>query len=178
MSGDQNPAVAGDPFWSVVRRRHPDLDIVLLPPEAPPVADSGLPERSPAPFATSTAVSADDHWTRLVGHGTPRRLATWIPGPSADSVRCTVTLTLDDASATAGIQHLREAETVLAADGWRVFTPPTGMPRIMADRPGEIGDEHLLFGYAPETGRLFLRLASTGLPVGADRAHDLIGTAA
>ena len=30
----------GDPFFARVRRRHPDLDLVLLPPEAP---DAGTP---------------------------------------------------------------------------------------------------------------------------------------
>ena len=30
----------GDPFFARVRRRHPDLDLILLPPEAP---EAGLP---------------------------------------------------------------------------------------------------------------------------------------
>ena len=42
---------------------------------------------------------------------------------------------------------------------------------------GELGAESLLFGYAPETGRLFLRLTSTGLTVGTSRARELIGSA-
>lgn len=177
MSNDAAETVSNDPFWSVVRRRHPDLDIVLLPPEAPPVADSGLPERAPEPFAEIEAAEADDCWARLVGHGMPVRAARWIPGPTGDSVRHSITLTIDDTPAAVGIGHLREAEALLTADDWQVFTPPTGMPRVLADRPGELGGESLLFGYAPETGRLFLRLTSTGLPVGTDRVRGLIGSA-
>ena len=34
----------GDPFFARVRRRHPDLDLVLLPPEAPDVGTTALAE--------------------------------------------------------------------------------------------------------------------------------------
>jgi hypothetical protein len=170
-------AVGDDPFWSVVRRRHPDLDIVILPQEAPPAADSSLPERTAEPFAELETAEAEDCWARLVGHGMPVQAVRWIPGPTGDSVCHSITLTLDEAPAAVGIGHLREAEALLTADGWQVFTPPTGMPRVLANRPGELGSEKLLFGYAPETGRLFLRLTSTGLPVGAGRARELIGSA-
>lgn len=178
MSNIEADVVRNDPFWSVVRRRHPDLDIVILPPEPAPVADSGLPERTAEPFAELEIAEADGWWAQLVGHGTPTTTRRWIPGPTGDSVRHTATLTLDDVSSTAGLGHLREAGALLDADGWHVFTPPTGMPRVTADRPGELGVESLLFGYAPDAGRLFLRLTSTGLPVGAERARELIGAPA
>lgn len=177
MSNDPAAAVNEDPFWSVVRRRHPDLDIVVLPPEAPPVADSGLPERAAEPFAEFVTAEADACWARLVSHGMPVQSVRWIPGPTHDSVRRSITLTLDDAPAAVGIGHLRDAEPLLTADGWQVFTPPTGMPRVLADRPGELGSESLLFGYAPDTGRLFLRLTSAGLPVSTGRVRELIGSA-
>lgn len=172
---DQSDA---DPFWSVVRRRHPDLDIVLLPPESPEPAESGLQHRAPEPFARTQLADMDDLWATLVGHGVPRRDAKWIPGPTRDSVRHTVTITLEEVSSTAGIGHLREAIALLEDAGWKVFTPPTGMPRIMAGRPGELGDENLLFGYAPAQRRLFARLTSTGLAVDSGQARDLIGGAA
>lgn len=178
MSNTDADVVRNDPFWSVVRRRHPDLDVVILPPEPAPVADSGLPVRAAEPFAELETAEAEGWWAQLVGHGTPMSVRRWIPGPTGDSVRHTVTLTLDSVSGAAALEHLREARPLLEADGWHVFTPPTGMPRVMADRPGELDAESLLFGYAPDTGRLFLRLTSTGLPVGAARVRELIGSAA
>ena len=30
-----------DPFWAAVQRRHPEVDIVLLPPETPPSNEDG-----------------------------------------------------------------------------------------------------------------------------------------
>lgn len=177
MSDDIDDGRSLGPFWSAVRRRHPDLDIVILPPEPPRPASSGQPPRAPEPFARTQQEQMDELWASLVGHGMPRAFARWIPGPTSDSVRHTVTLTLDEVSTSAGIGHLREAVALLRGDGWKVFTPPTGMPRVMADRPGELGDESLLFGYAPEQRRLFTRLTSTGLTVGDRRALDLIGDA-
>lgn len=178
MPDDVSADEMNDPFWSVVHRRHPDLDIVLLPPERPAPAMSGLPERAPGPFAQLQLTDADDLWRMLVGHGMPRREARWIPGPTRDSVRHAITLTLAGVGTPAGIEHLREARGVLTADGWHLFIPPTGTPRIMADRAGELGAEELLAGFDAEHGRLFIRLTSTGLPVGVDRARELIGAAA
>ncbi|BDZ38912.1 hypothetical protein [Microbacterium suwonense] len=167
--------IDADPFWSVVRRRHPNLDIALLPPTPPAPTLSGLPPRSPEPFARSHLADSDAVWARLVGHGMPQTATRWIPGPTRDSVRHLVTLTLDGVDSALGLGHLRGTADLLVTDGWRVFTPPTGMPRVTADHDGELGDEHLLIGYAPETRRLFLRLTSTGLPVDERRAQELIG---
>ncbi|WP_309127912.1 hypothetical protein [Microbacterium sp.] len=178
MSAGVNADEFLDPFWSVVRRRHPDLDIVILPPARPRPAESSQPRRAPGPFARMQMEDMDELWATVVDRGLPRRNVQWIPGPTHDSVRHTVTLTLDEVGRVAGISHLREAVTVLKNDGWEVFTPPTGMPRLVADRPGELGDESLLFGYAPEQRRLFARLTSTGLPVDDRQARALIGGAA
>ncbi len=35
MDSGENSGVSGDDFFGVVRRRHPDIDIVLLPQEPP-----------------------------------------------------------------------------------------------------------------------------------------------
>lgn len=177
MSDDAIADEVRDPFWSVVHRRHPDLDIVLLPPEPPRPVESGQPHRAPDAFADMQREDMESLWATLVGHGMPRHDEQWVPGPTADSVRHTVTCTLDDVSDTAGLGHLREAAALLTADGWSVFAPPTGVPRINADRPGELGQESLLFGFAIEQGRLFARLTSTGLPVGSRHALELIGAA-
>lgn len=178
MPDDVTADEINDPFWSVVHRRHPDLDIILLPPEKPRPADSGLEPRSPGAFSREHIAQTDRVWARLVGHGMPLSSARWIPGPTADSVCHSITLTLGEADEAIALGHLRAAADLLTGDRWRVFLPPTGMPRVMADRDGELGDEHLLFGYAAENRNLFLRLESSGIPVGARTAHELIGAAA
>lgn len=167
--------VDDDPFWSVVRRRHPDLDIVVLPPMQPAPTESGQARQDPESFARTRLAEMDELWATLVGHGLPRIDARWVPGPTDESVRRTVTFTLDEIDSTAGLGHLREALPPLKAEGWSVFRPPTGMPRVVADRAGEFGDASLLFGYAPEQRRLFARLTSTGLVVGSREAMRLIG---
>lgn len=164
-----------DPFWSVVRRRHPDLDIVVLPPAPAAPTAAAEPQQSPESFAQLQLATIEELWATLVGHGMPRSDAQWIPGPTPDSARCAITLTVDEVDSAAGLGHLREALTPLKHEGWSVFRPPTGMPRIMADRPGELGDANLLFGYAPDQRRLFARLTSTGLLVGSRKATELIG---
>ncbi|MDT0156639.1 hypothetical protein Q9R19_03265 [Microbacterium sp. ARD32] len=167
-----------DPFWSVVRRRHPDIDIVLLPPQHPAPQAPQLPPRAPEAFAQEHIGETDRLWAALVGHGMPRSDARWIPGPAVDSVRHSVTLTLGDVDEGIALGHLRGAAERLTADGWRVFLPPTGTPRVMADRDGELGDAHLLFGHAPANRNLFLRLESAGVPVGERIAYELLGGAA
>ena len=52
-----DPAVIDDdPFWSVVRRRHPDVDVVILPPDAPDGPDA--PVDSAAPAVDADALNA------------------------------------------------------------------------------------------------------------------------
>ncbi|MGF2948610.1 hypothetical protein [Microbacterium alcoholitolerans] len=176
--------VDSDPFWSVVRRRHPDLDIVVLPPAPPRPAESGGPLRAPEPFAEAHLAQAHAVWAEIIGHrmpqSTPKCTTRWIPGPTRDAVRHTATLTIDDVDGASGLEHLNGVPEPLIADRWRVFAPPTGMPRITADRDGDasdgdLGDEHLLIGYAPEARRLFARLTSAGIPVGVPRAQQLTG---
>lgn len=166
-----------DPFWSVVRRRHPDLDVVIVP-EMAATDDSGLPEADADAFAHAHDAAVEGLWAALIGRGAPQRTARWIPGPTRDSVRRTVTLALDGVDAADALRRLSDAPALLEGEHWHVFTPPTGMPRVTADRSGDLGDEHLLIGCAIEQARLFLRLTSTGIPVGRAGVHALLGAAA
>lgn len=170
--------IDSDPFWSVVRRRHPDIDIVLLPPDRPVPADSGQAARAPEPFAREHIAEADAVWAALVGHGMPLSTTRWIPGPTGDSICHSVTLTLGDVEDAIGLAHVRTAAELLSADGWTVFIPPTGMPRVTADRAADLGSERMLLGYAADPGNLFLQLTSAGVPVGTRTAHELIGAEA
>ena len=54
MSLHPAPGPVGDPFFARVRRRHPDLDLILLPPDAP---DAGAPR--PAEPGAEDALAGD-----------------------------------------------------------------------------------------------------------------------
>ena len=59
MATGENVGVSEDPFFGVVRRRHPDIDIVLLPPEPPtePTGESAAVLLDPADLADVPAAS-------------------------------------------------------------------------------------------------------------------------
>ena len=62
--GDHGLPVEGDPFWSVVRRRHPDVDVVVLPSVdgARPLVQEGA-----EPVAADEAGLAADAEARRLG---------------------------------------------------------------------------------------------------------------
>src|SRR6478609_10062359 len=59
--------VAEDPFWSVVRRRHPDLDLVLLPPEEPDRGAEDATAETPTAAAERIDAETGSWWDALVG---------------------------------------------------------------------------------------------------------------
>lgn len=171
---DDGDVIAQDPFWSTFHRRHPDVDIVLQH-EASPARQSFAPVNGdPDVFLRAQVVAVEKLWDRLVGRSGARRATQWIPGPIRGTLRCSLTLTLDEVTESEGLDCLRDALHLLPSDGWHVFAPPSGMPRINAERSVAVGDEDVLFGYSPETCRLFLRLRSTGLPVSEEQTRALM----
>ncbi len=92
MATGENVGVSEDPFFGVVRRRHPDIDIVLLPPD-PPTEPTGEPAGAlldPADLADVPAVF-DAELTRLWddvadGIARPDVRSRWTPGSSTGSV--------------------------------------------------------------------------------------------
>jgi hypothetical protein len=164
--------VAADPFWSVVRRRHPDVELVLLPPAVAP--DEAVSD------APATAVGVEDAtaeclarvaglWQQVVGDVVPdEQRAGWTTGPTPDLMRHEATWTLlavDPVTATGAID--RAADT-LRDEGWRVLAPPDGMPRVLAGRPAQSSREELDLVLVPSTGRFFLTVRS-----GLYRLEDL-----
>lgn len=174
MSDAERDATTQDPFWSAFSSRHPDVRVVLQR-EPTPQLSPGSSSSDPQGFMRSQSAVIERLWDQLVGESNPRRDTQWIPGPTRDSARCSLTLTLDEVSERRGLDRLRNALDVLSEGDWQVFAPPTGLPRIHADRRGTLGAEEMLFGYAPETERLFLRLRSTGLAVGEKEVRALLG---
>lgn len=122
--------VADDPFWSVVRRRHPDLTVVLLPEEPPD-------DRPPTPpdEAHAHAARLAQAWSGLA----PVLAASGVPGGQRPpSVRWAVrddgeALALDKALPGAGPELLAATALLLGERGWRLRPGSReGTPRLDA----------------------------------------------
>ena len=168
MEPDGPPAsgagvVASDTFFGVVRRRHPDIDIVLLPPES----DDEEPSLPPlhAPRETHEAElqrEAEDLWRDLLGPSPDGVGSRWEPGRS--TTRLVVSAAAADIGDVQAAQALAQLQRRLEADGWHTLAPETGMPRVLAsrggmpgaDEPAEDFAEELLALHVPRTGRFAL----------------------
>ncbi|MCX6402134.1 MAG: hypothetical protein NTX33_19655 [Propionibacteriales bacterium] len=124
--------VEDDPFWSVVRRRHPDVEIVLMPDDDPAPGPGAPVER-----VREEAVAAIGAWRLL----RPVVLAV-VDEPAEPSVRWS-SRTAGDAlvieKAVAGIGQedgtdlLRAVTVVLGRAGWRLRpTTRDGLPALDA----------------------------------------------
>ncbi|WP_121256264.1 hypothetical protein [Nocardioides ferulae] len=168
-SFDTGPAatrlVESDPFWAVVRRRHPDVDIALLPP--PPAADLSGPatpelpalerDEAAARFDAETAAL----WRRLVGERDPdEQRARWFAA-EGDVERYETTWRIDGADPVTAVAAIEAAAATLRDDGWHVLAPPDGMPRVLASRPADGGRDELQLVLAPAEARLVLRLRTS-----------------
>lgn len=169
-----------DPFWAVVRRRHPDVDLVLLPAEARDLPEPA-PEAEPVEVTEELVARLDgrgpDAWRLLVDDEVPEPAARWMPAPTPQGVRRELTLAREGVDPVAGAALVQGATTILLAQGWRVLAPPDGLPRVLASREatrGLLGREELQLVLVPAAGRLVLRLRSADVPVTHRVAHDLV----
>lgn len=161
---DATRLVAEDPFWSVVRERHPDLDVVVLPPAAPDRPawpDGTVPLVSLAEAADTCLTYVCDVWD-AVGAPPPDGAAErWFAGALPDAVRREVTLRHRPA-ADVGDDFLAGAADALSRSGWSVVVPPTGVPRVLAGRDAEVDrwELQLLLG----ADELVMRVRSASFP--------------
>jgi hypothetical protein len=181
MATGENVDVSEDPFFGVVRRRHPDIDIVLLPPE-PPAEPNGEPAPAlldPADLADVPA-RFDAELTRLWddvadGIARPDVRSRWTPGSSTGSVAREGLLAVEGVGGVVATQALVTAERALEADGWHVLVPETGMPRVLASRDGTEADpvrRELQVVHAG--GRYAVSYRRDGYPVGVPAARALL----
>ena len=148
----------GDPFWAEVRRRHPDVDLVLLPPEAP--AD---PTDEPVDDAV---VRADLETVRA------RAAALGLQEPE-ERVELTATAGAVRAAARAVTHADRDAlerlHAAAVAAGWDVRRHPGPVELLLGH-----GDRLALrASYAPSTGVLVVEVSGPDRVVGGHRAEAL-----
>jgi hypothetical protein len=128
-----------DPFYRELRRRHPDIDIVLLP-EAPPessvepAAAPPLPDQ-PATVLQDLSDSFDTLWSIL----------TSLPSSTGEDPRWRAGTADGEVFAervgrspgvTDGGALLLDAAAALGARSWDLRVPRGGVPRLLADNAG------------------------------------------
>lgn len=158
--------------YATVRRRHPDVDIVLVPrPRAgAPDGEQGLEVGEAEVAELRARVEEVVHrLERDLGLDDPARRAAVEPGPARGTVIVR--------SRAAGLEPgdpgvLERLADALEADGWRLQRLPGPVARLVARLDGL----RVRASYAPGTGAFLLEVASEPLPVGAERARTLAGS--
>ena len=157
------PTAPLPPFFAAVRRRHPDVDVVVLPEDAgAPGATTDLLDDAALEAAAADAGAAV---TALTGTEPDTRL-TYAGEVGTVRVRSRSTVEAADDRA---LTTLRER---LAADGWLVRRLE-GAPRLVARREADV-DLHLRASYVEARGVLLVEVTTDALPVGDHRAKQLV----
>ncbi|ROR92552.1 hypothetical protein [Nocardioides aurantiacus] len=176
VGGEQARAqVEADPFWSVVRRRHPDVTLAVLPPAdgaVPPLPEGTAPV-DPAEAAARQDADVLDRWRELVGPavgaedaGTPASPeARWTAGEVQGTRRRETTLRDAGVDDVRAVGVLLRAEDALRTEGWHVLAPTGGVPRVLAGRPAELGREELQLLAPPGRG-VVLRVRGASVLLG------------
>ncbi len=165
-----------DPFFTAVRRRHPEVDLVLLPPEHPP---SGAP---PVDLSDADAL---DLRVRLAAQARRLWRASATP-PDAGSVRQEPEPDTDlrygaEQSVVRAVARMagRRADgaelmvalrATLERAGWRVTHRPGRVEQVTATWAGLDAQAT----YAAASGVVVLTLSSADQRVGVERARDLV----
>ncbi len=185
MTPRRVPAPTGDPFWDTLLRRHPDLELVLLPPEqrAPASAEVRplLDDVTLDAVRRALHVAVDAVLVRVgvdvdaaAAQLTERLAAGATRGTVSVHVRRVVPGGADEATPREVVDALRE-------DRWDVSDHPGVVHRVVASRadlPAGQGGLRvgvtLIVGLARTTGSLQIEAETVDLPVGEDQARALL----
>jgi len=163
MERDEHP---DEPFFRELRRRHPEIDLVLLPPERPaPAAGTGSEEMAGEELIR-VANQARQLWRAIAADGTEGPEARYRFGSDASSVRPFATLTTrrDD-----GYEVLIRLRHQLESDGWEVRRPAGTVERLS----GELAGLEVAASYAEALGVLVFTMSGRSVTVGQPRAREL-----
>lgn len=164
-----------DPFLDPVRRRHPDVDVVVLPPEAPQPPDApGDPDQEAAAAGLPALAGAVDEataglWPGLAGEAPPPAQVGFgtDPGTVVVRARCRARV-LDEPGVPVVLARLRET---LEQQGWEPRRAEGEVARFTGRRAGL----RLRASYAAESGALLVEVVSDPVRVGRERASALAG---
>ena len=160
------PGAPLDAFFAPVRRRHPDLDIVVLPAPGSPTAAEPVDETQLGAILDRVAGAA--------GRASAAALPT-SPPPTArwsfGSAEGTVTARARSVATTSdGFGALMTLGGALEAEGWRVRRLPGAVERIAGVRD----DLRVQASYAGSTGAFLVEVRSQPSFVGKARARRLV----
>ena len=124
-----------DPMLRVLRERHPEVDVVVLPQSVPA---SQLTELGPAQreqFAADLERLLDDLLGRLPGAGSVRRDGRWHTD-EWDATWYECVAVVGGLTEGANITLLRSTGNALVGLGWQARPVPGDRPRLVARRRG------------------------------------------
>ncbi len=170
-------APVDDPFFAPVRRRHPDVDIVVLPAtEAAPSADEAeVRGDDPGPDPTDALARVE---------AATRPLLAALDAPEGARAETTFRFGVEEgvvrATATAvsrpehGLAVLDQLHHLLLDHGWAVLSPTQGLPRVTGTHPGTHAGLTVTASFAAASQTLLLTVASEPLSVGVVDARALV----
>lgn len=124
---DLEDPVGGDPMMRIVRARHPDVNIVLLPPVEP------ILDRPSATTAQCLAIErhADSVLSALdLGHETATRVDYWWSQRHPEVRRWVTAASYADLGDGGAVSLLRTLGNTLSRLGWEPRPAADGSPRI------------------------------------------------
>jgi hypothetical protein len=157
-----------DAFFAPVRRRHPDVDIVVLPGAQPAPPAEPLDEVQAAATLDQVATTAGLAWDAMGATATATAAtARWRYGTDDGTVSASARSSATTPDGFGALVALREA---LETGGWRVRRHPGAVERLSGVR----GTLRVQASYVESTGALLLEVSSRSMLVGRTRARELV----
>jgi hypothetical protein len=156
-----------DAFFAPVRRRHPDVDIVVLPAAEPTPPAEPLDEAQVAETLDQVVTTAELAWEAMGSRTTAAPTARWCYGTDDGTVLASARSSITTPDGFGALVALRGA---LETRGWRVRRLPGAVERLSGVR----GHLRVQASYVEHTGALLLEVSSRSMSVGRARARELV----